>query len=81
MPGDPDFNRSAERRKKSILTKTAVASVAGMFAAAPLSASAADFSTVYVMTDNLGDHGFNDSAATGFRRAEEEGAEVRLLQA
>ena len=52
-----------------------------MFAAAPLSASAADFSTVYVMTDNLGDHGFNDSAATGFRRAEEEGAEVRLLQA
>ena len=35
----------------------------------------------YVMTDNLGDHGFNDSAATGFHRAEEEGAKVRLLQA
>lgn len=50
-------------------------------ALAPLAATAADFSTVYVMSDNLGDHGFNDSAAEGFNRAKEEGAKVRLLQA
>ena len=42
---------------------------------------AQQFSAVYVMTDNLGDHGFNDSAAAGFRMAEDEGAKIRLLQA
>jgi len=45
-------------------------------------ASAEDkFSAVYVMSDNLGDMGFNDNAATGFARAEAEGARTRLLQA
>jgi basic membrane protein A len=42
---------------------------------------AADFSAVYVMSDNLGDMGFNDNAATGFARAEKEGVKTRLLQA
>ncbi len=47
-----------------------------------IAASAADtFSAVYVMSDNLGDKGFNDSAAGGFRRAEKEGVRIKLLQA
>jgi basic membrane protein A len=33
------------------------------------------------MSDNLGDMGFNDNAATGFARAEKEGVKTRLLQA
>jgi basic membrane protein A and related proteins len=52
---------------------------------APLtSADAAEkFKVVYVMSDNLGDKGFNDSAAGGFKRAEKdtEGLEAKLLQA
>jgi basic membrane protein A len=44
-------------------------------------ASAEPFSAVYVMSDNLGDMGFNDNAATGFKRAAEEGVKTRLLQA
>ena len=40
-----------------------------------------DFSAVYVMSDNLGDMGFNDNAAAGFSRVEEEGVKTRLLQA
>ena len=48
----------------------------------PNAASAADtFSAVYVMSDNLGDKGFNDSAAAGFRKAEKEGVRIKLLQA
>src|SRR6058998_3510354 len=45
-------------------------------------AVAADkYKVVYVMSDNLGDKGFNDSAAAGFKRAEKEGVEAKLLQA
>jgi basic membrane protein A len=44
-------------------------------------AQAQDFSAVYVMSDNLGDMGFNDNAKTGFDRAEAEGVKTRLLQA
>lgn len=40
-----------------------------------------DFSAVYVMSDNLGDMGFNDNAASGFNRAADEGVRVRMLQA
>src|ERR1700759_2292615 len=43
--------------------------------------SAETFSAVYVMSDNLGDKGFNDSAAAGFRHAEKEGVKIKLLQA
>jgi basic membrane protein A len=43
--------------------------------------SAETFGAVYVMSDNLGDKGFNDSAAAGFRRAEKEGVKIKLLQA
>lgn len=39
------------------------------------------FSAVYVMSDNLGDMGFNDNAKTGFDRAEADGVKTRLLQA
>jgi basic membrane protein A len=47
-----------------------------------VAANAADkLSAVYVMSDNLGDMGFNDNAATGFARAEAEGVRTRLLQA
>lgn len=52
------------------------------FAIATAPAAAADkFSAVYVMSDNLGDMGFNDNAATGFARAQKEGVKTRLLQA
>ncbi|MDE1994042.1 MAG: BMP family ABC transporter substrate-binding protein [Rhizobiaceae bacterium] len=51
-------------------------------ALATSSTMAADkFSAVYVMSDNLGDMGFNDNAATGFSRAQKEGVKTRLLQA
>ena len=43
--------------------------------------AANSFSTVYVMSDNLGNKGFNDFAAAGFRRAEKEGVKIKLLQA
>jgi basic membrane protein A len=38
-------------------------------------------SAVYVMSDNLGDMGFNDNAKTGFDRAAREDVKTRLLQA
>lgn len=44
-------------------------------------ALAQDFSAVYVMSDNLGDMGFNDNAKTGFDRAAADGVRTRLLQA
>ncbi|MHB1288545.1 BMP family lipoprotein [Georgenia sp.] len=40
-----------------------------------------DFSVAYVMSDNLGDRGFNDSAKDGFDRAAEEGVATKLLEA
>ena len=46
-----------------------------------LSSDQDNFSAVYVMSDNLGDMGFNDNAAMGFARVEEEGVKTRLLQA
>ncbi|WP_079127665.1 BMP family lipoprotein [Streptomyces sp. TP-A0874] len=39
------------------------------------------FDVTYVMSDNLGDKGFNDSAAAGFKKAEREGFGTKLLQA
>ena len=60
---------------------TALACLAATIGA-PRAVSAADsFSAVYVMSDNLGDKGFNDSAAAGFRRAEKEGVRIKMLQA
>ncbi len=43
--------------------------------------AAPKFGAAYVMSDNLGDKGFNDSAAAGFHRAEAEGVKIKLLQA
>lgn len=40
-----------------------------------------DFSAAYVMSDNLGDKGFNDSAKAGFDKAAKEGVKTKLLQA
>ena len=48
---------------KSAVTKAAVAAVAGSSVGVPLWGSAEEFSTVYVMTDNLDDRGFSHSAA------------------
>ena len=46
------------------------------------SEGAADsFSAAYVMSDNLGDRGFNDSAKSGFDRAAEEGVTTKLIEA
>ena len=42
----------------------------GRSARPPSRVAAPKFSAVYVMSDNLGDKGFNDSAAAGFHRAE-----------
>jgi basic membrane protein A len=60
----------------------AAACFAAIAGASAFTADAAEkFSAVYVMSDNLGDKGFNDSAAAGFRRAEKEGVRIKLLQA
>ncbi|WP_167434323.1 BMP family lipoprotein [Mesorhizobium helmanticense] len=68
----------------TILSKS-LASVAGALLSVSILAGAANaadkLSAVYVMSDNLGDMGFNDNAATGFARAEKDGVRTRLLQA
>lgn len=43
--------------------------------------TSSSFSVAWVMSDNLGDHGFNDSAASGFYKAEKGGVGAKLLQA
>ena len=65
-------------RRKMLVAAAALAAAA---VAGPLAASADDYSVVYVMSDNLGDKGFNDSAAEGFRRLEKEGVTIKFLQA
>jgi basic membrane protein A and related proteins len=64
---------------KTLITVALAAALAS--AAAYAGAAAEKFSAVYVMSDNLGDKGFNDSAAAGFHRAEKEGVRIKLLQA
>lgn len=64
---------------KTLFCAVIAAAIAG--AGAQIAAAADKFSAVYVMSDNLGDKGFNDSAAAGFRRAEKEGVRIKLLQA
>jgi basic membrane protein A len=44
-------------------------------------AASGDFSAAYVMSDNLGDRGFNDSAKSGFDRAAADGVTTKLLEA
>ena len=65
------------------VTKTLIAAmtVAASVGFPGLFNSEETFSAVYVMSDNLGDKGFNDSAAAGFRHAEKEGVKIKLLQA
>jgi basic membrane protein A len=63
---------------KTLMTVALAAALAGGGAYA---IAAEKFSAVYVMSDNLGDKGFNDSAAAGFHRAEKEGVRIKLLQA
>lgn len=58
-----------------------LAATAALLVSIGATATAQDYSVVYVMSDNLGDMGFNDNAATGFRRAEQDGVSVRMLQA
>ena len=67
-----------------ILSKLLAGVAGGLLSVAIMAgtANAADkLSAVYVMSDNLGDMGFNDNAATGFARAEADGVRTRLLQA
>jgi basic membrane protein A len=59
----------------------ALALLAGALGAPGVAGAADKFSAVYVMSDNLGDKGFNDSAAAGFHRAEKEGVRIKMLQA
>jgi len=62
----------------------AVLAGAVLFLSVAVGALAADkFKVVYVMSDNLGDKGFNDSAAAGFKKLEKDGdgVEAKLLQA
>jgi basic membrane protein A len=58
-----------------------VALATALAGGAAYAVAAEKFSAVYVMSDNLGDKGFNDSAAAGFHRAEKEGVRIKLLQA
>lgn len=59
---------------------TVSVAMAGLWSGTVL-AQDSDFSAVYVMSDNLGDLGFNDNAAAGFNRAADDGVRVRMLQA
>jgi basic membrane protein A len=68
-------------KRTSLTTRIAFAAGLGLALFAGVAAAEDKFSAVYVMTDNLGDMGFNDNAATGFARAEAEGVSTRLLQA
>jgi basic membrane protein A and related proteins len=66
------------------VSKTGLATfvlLAGAIAEPNVAGAADKFSAVYVMSDNLGDKGFNDSAAAGFHRAEKEGVRIKMLQA
>ena len=54
------------RVRKLLFVLLAATSLSGPVAAQD------EFSAVYVMSDNLGDMGFNDNAKTGFDRAEAE---------
>jgi basic membrane protein A and related proteins len=66
--------------RQSMLKALALVAAAGVGLSGQ--GNAADkFSAVYVMSDNLGDKGFNDSAAAGFHKAEKEGVRIKLLQA
>jgi basic membrane protein A len=67
--------------KRSISKTLAYAASLGLCLLAAPTLAEDQFSAVYVMSDNLGDMGFNDNAATGFARAEKEGVKTRLLQA
>jgi basic membrane protein A len=67
--------------KRSISKTLARAAALGLCLLAGPTLAEDQFSAVYVMSDNLGDMGFNDNAATGFARAEKEGVKTRLLQA
>lgn len=65
---------------KPMILAASLGLLAAAISAAP-SVAADKFSAVYVMSDNLGDMGFNDNAATGFKRAEKDGVKIRMLQA
>ena len=57
---------------------------AGLLASAAMAAdgkAGGKFKVVYVMNDQLGDHGFNDNAKTGFDRLQAEGIETKMIQA
>ncbi len=62
------------------ILRTATMGLFGLALLAGPSLAADKFSAVYVMSDNLGDMGFNDNAATGFARAQKEGVKTRMLQ-
>ena len=63
------------------LKRAAAATVMGLAMLTGAAMAADQFSAVYVMSDNLGDMGFNDNARTGFDRAAKDGVKVKLLQA
>ncbi|SBT43085.1 basic membrane protein A [Micromonospora narathiwatensis] len=73
-------------RRRSLVALAAVATAAVTLSACSSGGTDAagkgdGTNVVYVMSDNLGDKGFNDSAAAGFDRAKAEGAGTKLLQA
>ncbi|MEU8262642.1 BMP family ABC transporter substrate-binding protein [Micromonospora sp. NPDC048999] len=72
-------------RRRSLVALAAVAATALTISACSSGDTAASkgdgTNVVYVMSDNLGDKGFNDSAKAGFDRAKAEGAGTKLLQA
>ena len=79
---DP-LSQPKRRTSMSALKNLVAAALSAVLAGsgAEIAAAAEKFSAVYVMSDNLGDKGFNDSAAAGFHRAEKEGVRIKLLQA
>ena len=74
-------------RTRTAVAAAALAAVIGLAAcsssSSPSTAGTGDesFRVAYVMSDNLGDRGFNDSAKSGFDKSTSEGVSAKLLEA
>jgi basic membrane protein A len=72
-------------RKRTAVVAAAFAAIVGLAAcsSSPSTGGTGDgsFRVAYVMSDNLGDRGFNDSAKSGFDQSAAQGVSTKLLEA
>jgi len=73
--------RSVAATAASAATVLALSACGANGAGEESSGGSSDFAAAYVMSDNLGDRGFNDSAKAGFDKAAAEGVTTKLLEA